>query len=116
MAKVDAHEIQPGSSGASLVDSVVRRLPDNAHVVLATRHTVPAALSRLRAADRLLVLLPKDAADQLSKLKAMKPFAKSSVGILFSMVTPSRAFRGLPVTVPDSLKWLRVSVTPKPKT
>ncbi len=50
----DAHEIQPGSSGASLVDSVVRRLPDNAHVVLATRHTVPAALSRLRAADRLL--------------------------------------------------------------
>jgi DNA-binding SARP family transcriptional activator len=50
----DAHEIQPGSSGATLVDSVVRRLPDNGHLVLATRHTVPAALSRLRAADRLL--------------------------------------------------------------
>lgn len=52
----DAHEIRPGSSGATLVDSVVRRLPDNAHVVLATRHSVPAALSRLRAADRLLEL------------------------------------------------------------
>ncbi|HEY1279974.1 MAG TPA: BTAD domain-containing putative transcriptional regulator [Acidimicrobiales bacterium] len=50
----DAHEIQPGSSGAALVDRVVRQLPDNAHVVLAARHTVPAALSRLRAADRLL--------------------------------------------------------------
>ncbi len=50
----DAHEIRPGSSGAALVDQVVRRLPDNAHVVLATRHTVPAALSRLRAADCLL--------------------------------------------------------------
>ncbi len=50
----DAHEIRPGSSGAALVDGIIRRLPDNAHVVLATRHTVPAALSRLRAADRLL--------------------------------------------------------------
>ena len=50
----DAHEIRPGSSGAALVDAIIRRLPDNAHVVLASRHTVPAALSRLRAADRLL--------------------------------------------------------------
>jgi DNA-binding SARP family transcriptional activator len=50
----DAHEIRPGSSGEALLDRVVRGLPDNAHVVLATRDTVPAALSRLRAADRLL--------------------------------------------------------------
>jgi DNA-binding SARP family transcriptional activator len=50
----DAHEIRPGSSGAALIDRLVRRLPDNAHVVLAARHTLPAALSRLRAADRLV--------------------------------------------------------------
>ena len=50
----DAHEVRPGSSGAALVDRVVRRLPDNAHVVLAARHTVPAGLSRLRAAARLV--------------------------------------------------------------
>jgi hypothetical protein len=63
---------------------------------------------------RLLVLLPKDAKDQLSQLKATKPFAKSNVGILLSIVTPARAFRGLPVGIPDTLKWVRISVTPQP--
>lgn len=62
----------------------------------------------------LLVLLPKEAKEQLVNLKTTKPFAKSSVGILLSMVTPSRAFRGLPVAIPESLKWLRLSVTPQP--
>jgi hypothetical protein len=64
---------------------------------------------------RLLVLLPEDAEDQLSKLKSMKGFAKSPVGILVSIVTPARAFRGLPFTLPSSLKVLRLSVTPKPE-
>lgn len=64
---------------------------------------------------RLLVLLPDDAKDQLSKLKSMKGFAKSPVGILVSLVTPARAFRGLPFTLPQSLKVLRLSVTPKPE-
>ena len=50
----DAHEIRPGSSGAKLVDRLVRQLPDNAHVVLAARHTLPAGFSRLRAADRVV--------------------------------------------------------------
>ena len=58
----DAHEIRPGSSGAALVDAIIRRLPENAHVVMATRHTVPAALSRLRAADRLLEIGEHDLA------------------------------------------------------
>ena len=50
----DAHEIRWGSSGAALVDQLVRCLPCNAHVVLATRHTLPAPLSRLWATDRVL--------------------------------------------------------------
>ena len=56
----DAHEVRPGSSGADLVDRLVRRLPDNAHLVLAARHTLPAALSRLRAADRLVEITQDD--------------------------------------------------------
>ena len=50
----DAHEIRWGWTGAALVDQLVRCLPCNAHVVLATRHTLPTPLSRLWATDRVL--------------------------------------------------------------
>ncbi|WP_159397165.1 hypothetical protein [Sorangium cellulosum] len=61
---------------------------------------------------RLLVVLPAEEEDQLSKLKAMKPFNKSSaVGIVISMVTPANAFRGV-YAVPRSLAWMKLTVTP----
>jgi LuxR family maltose regulon positive regulatory protein len=50
----DAHEIRTGTSGADLIDRLVRRLPANAHLVLAARHTPPGALARLRAADGIV--------------------------------------------------------------
>src|SRR5690242_18364692 len=56
----DAHEARPGSSGADLVDRLVRRLPDNGHVLLAARHAPPIRLSRLRAADRLVEITQDD--------------------------------------------------------
>ena len=43
----DAHEVRPGSSGGELLDRLVRRLPDNAHLVLAARHAPSVRLSRL---------------------------------------------------------------------
>jgi hypothetical protein len=65
-------------------------------------------------AKRLLVVIPAEAKDQLGGLTKTKGFSKSSqVGILLSMVTPSRAFKGLPFEVPSSLKWLRAAVIPK---
>jgi hypothetical protein len=65
-------------------------------------------------AKRLLVVIPAEAKDQLAGLAKTKGFSKSSqVGILLSMVTPSRAFKGLPFEVPSSLKWLRLAVIPR---
>jgi LuxR family transcriptional regulator, maltose regulon positive regulatory protein len=49
----DAHEIPAGSSSARLLADLVRRLPANAHLVLAGRQVPPVPLARLRAEDRL---------------------------------------------------------------
>jgi LuxR family transcriptional regulator, maltose regulon positive regulatory protein len=56
----DAHEIVPKSSGANLIIGLIRQLPENAHLVLGARHGVPGALSRLRAADRLVEISQDD--------------------------------------------------------
>lgn len=84
---------------------------------------VPAATARADGGDRifamvpgkrLLVVMPADAKEQLGKLKSAGNFNKSSaVGIAVAMVTPGRAFKGLPVKVPESLKWLRLAVIPQ---
>ncbi|WP_437785916.1 hypothetical protein [Sorangium sp. So ce1097] len=61
---------------------------------------------------RLLVVLPAEEEDQLSKLKSMKGFNKSSAaGIVVSMLTPANAFRGVQA-LPRSLAWMRLTVTP----
>ncbi|WP_437650634.1 hypothetical protein [Sorangium sp. So ce362] len=61
---------------------------------------------------RLLVVLPAEEKDQLSKLKSMKGFNKSSTaGIVISMLTPANAFRGVQA-LPRSITWMRLTVTP----
>jgi DNA-binding SARP family transcriptional activator len=56
----DAHEARPGSSGGELLDRFARLLPDNSHLVLATRHAPAVRLSRFRASDRLVELTQED--------------------------------------------------------
>ena len=48
----DVHEIPAGSSSAHLLGELVRRLPRNAHLVLAGRELPAIPLAHLRAADR----------------------------------------------------------------
>jgi hypothetical protein len=61
---------------------------------------------------RLLVMLPADQEEQLPRLKAMRPFNRSSAaGIVISMLTPANAFRGVYALSP-SLAWARLTVTP----
>lgn len=81
---------------------------------------VPTARAKVAAGDRLfalvpgkrlLVVLPYEAKDQLEGLKKSKGFPNSKVGIAVSMVTPSRPFRGI-FALPDTIKWMRVAVTP----
>jgi hypothetical protein len=83
---------------------------------------VPTARAKVSAGDRLfalvpgkklLVVLPYEAKDQLEGLKKSKGFPNSKVGIVISMVTPSRPFRNI-FALPDTLKWMRVAVTPTP--
>lgn len=83
---------------------------------------VPAARAKVSAGDRLfalvpgkrlLVVLPYESKDQLDGLKKSKGFTNSKVGIAISMVTPARPFKGL-FALPDTLKWLRLAVTPTP--
>lgn len=71
----------------------------------------PRILAHVQS-KHLLVLLPADAKGKLSELKSMSSFPKSQVGILISMVTPGRAFRGGMVNIPESIKSGRLSVTP----
>jgi hypothetical protein len=62
---------------------------------------------------RLLVVLPPEAKGQLKAFKSNKGFNKASAsGIMIHMVTPSRAFRGLPIEIPESFKWMRLNVIP----
>ncbi len=50
----DAHEVRPGSSSAEMLTSLVRRLPGNAHLVVASRHDPAIALSKRRAAHEVV--------------------------------------------------------------
>ena len=83
---------------------------------------VPAAQAKADNGDRIfalppgkhmLVVIPADAKAELAKVRGIKPFNKSSAaGIVISLVTPHRAFKGLPIAIPDTLKWMRISVIP----
>jgi DNA-binding SARP family transcriptional activator len=82
----DAHEVRPGSSGAELIDRLIRRAPDNAHLVLAARHGPPVRLSRLRAADRLVeimqedLLFTRDETSAMAKRLGREPDAATTLG------------------------------------
>ncbi|MRG90577.1 hypothetical protein [Polyangium spumosum] len=102
------------------VDAIVKRSDPPGRWLEDT--PVPAAIAKadkgerifaLVPGKRMLVVLPADAKGELAKVKSTKGFNKSSaVGIALSMVTPHRAFKGLPFQIPDTFKWLRLSVTP----
>ncbi|AKT40424.1 hypothetical protein [Chondromyces crocatus] len=99
------------------VDGIVQRtggtwLPEAPLPTARARADRADRLFSLVPGKRLLVILPGDQEDQLDKLKALKPFNRSSsVGIVLSMLTPANAFKGV-YKLPTSLKWLRLTVTP----
>jgi hypothetical protein len=81
---------------------------------------VPAARARVGGVMRLfahlpekhlIAVLPADAMDQLEGLKRARGFRNSSEAVIVSMVTPARPFRDF-LKLPESLRFLRLSVTP----
>lgn len=84
---------------------------------------IPAARAKADKAERIfamipgkkiLVILPASEKDQLEKLKSLPSFNKSSrVGISVAIVSPARPFKGI-ITLPDSLKKLKLDVIPTP--
>ena len=106
----------PADQVHAAVDAVVHR----SNGVWLEDAPVTAARARVGGASRvfallpqkhLLVILPGDATDQLDQLKHAKPFRNSAEGIVISLLTPARPFRGF-FPLPDTLKWLRLAVVP----
>jgi len=65
----------------------------NAHTVVVTP---PSAFAAAAAAGKLLTLRPSNGPE----------------AAMIYLATPSRAFLGLPIKVPDSIKWARIRITP----
>jgi hypothetical protein len=81
---------------------------------------VPAARAVVGGAPRLfalvperhlLVVLPEEAKDQLSKLKQARGFRNSAEGAVVSLVTPWKPFEEF-LPLPHSLQWMRFGLTP----
>src|SRR5262249_42246340 len=60
---------------------------------------------------RLLVLLPEAPQDQLVKLKQAGTFRTTAEGAVVSMLPPAKPFKDF-LPLPESLKWLRLALTP----
>ncbi len=52
----DVHEVQTGSSGAIFIADLLKTMPDNAHLVVASRETVPVPTARLAVEGRLVTV------------------------------------------------------------
>ncbi len=100
------------------IDALVKRDPQGSWLDAG----VPAARARADRAERVFVLpargivvvAPPSAADHAmslgSSLRFPKP--KGNVALTTYVVTPWRAFVGIPFKVPKSIKWVRMSITP----
>ena len=100
------------------IDAIVRRDPANGGWLDAG---VPAASARADRAERVFVMptpgivavVPRRAAKNLQSLRgATIPAPKGPEIMTGFMVTPWRAFRGLPVRIPESISWARMQVLP----
>ena len=67
----DVHELEPGSSGAALLDALVRQLPERARVVLAGRDGPPFPVSRLQTRGQAIALGAADLAFELQETAAV---------------------------------------------
>jgi hypothetical protein len=101
------------------LDAIVSRDPANGGWLDAG---VPAASARADRAERMFVMptpgivvvTPPSAAKSALGLGAKTKFPppKGPEIMTAYVVTPSRAFRGIPFRVPESIKWVRVQVLP----
>lgn len=82
----DVHLLPPGSSGARLLDDLLRELPLNAHLVLAGRREPSVAWARLAAAGQVTEVREPDLAfteeelRQFARLRGVAPSSLSGLG------------------------------------
>ncbi len=67
----DLHELSPGSTGLELVARLVRGLPGNGHLLLASRQPIPLPLSKLRASAELVEISSEALSFDDRELKAL---------------------------------------------
>lgn len=65
----DVHVLVMGSSGAELLEALVRRLPANTNFVLTSRTTLPVSSARLLSAGEAIVLTESDLAMTAGELR-----------------------------------------------
>ena len=88
----------------------------DASVPVASAHADGAERRFVVANAQTVVVTPPSAyaaAAAAGKQLTLRP-SKGSEAALIYLATPSRAFLGLPINVPDSIKWARVRITPTP--
>ena len=66
----DVHLVAPGSPGEELLGAAIRRLPANAHFVLASRTAPPIGISRLLASGDGIVIAERDLVMTEDELRA----------------------------------------------
>ncbi len=67
----DVHELEAGTSGAALLDALVRQLPERARVVMAGRDGPPFPVSRLQTRGQAITLGATDLAFELPETVAV---------------------------------------------
>jgi hypothetical protein len=112
------HNVSEGRMKQAL-DAIVHRDPTNGGWLDAG---VPAATAKADRAERvfvmpapgIVVVTPPSAAKSALALgaKTRFPGPKGQEIMTAYVVTPSRAFRGVPFRVPESIKWVKVQVLP----
>jgi len=89
----------------------------DASVPVASAHADGAERRFVVANAQTVVVTPPSAyaaAAAAGKQLTLRP-SKGSEAALIYLATPSRAFLGLPIKVPESIKWARVRITPTPE-
>jgi hypothetical protein len=100
------------------IDALVRRDPNGAWldepVPVARASADRAERYFVLPSERIVVVTPKsalDAAKGMTRALKIPALAGSQVATAY-VATPHRAFRGMPLRVPESIKWARARVTP----
>lgn len=78
----DAHLISKGGGGARVLEDLIRVLPSNGHLVLASRPPLPIPIARLQAQGRLLAIDESEMAFDMTETSAFAAMRLTDPGLI----------------------------------